>query len=807
MLNKRILVLMFVLLFLPLVGCFPPPTNQAPIITSSPITAATVGVLYTYDVNATDPDGDTLTYLLVTKPKGMAMYPKTGVINWTPTSAQLGNNQVSVKVSDGTLSVIQNFTIKVSTLPPANQAPVIYSTPVTTATVGVTYFYDVNATDPNGDTLTYSLTAYPSGMAISSASGLIMWTPTAEGAYAVIVNVSDGALSDTQGFTILVSKPTVPLKTYTITASAGPGGFISPLGDVTVSKGANIVFNITPNTNYNIADVLVDGGSVGAMVFYTFINVAKDHTIHATFSEVGPEPEPEPVVNRAPTITSTPITIAIMGVTYSYDVDATDPDGDVLTYSLTTKPAGMAINPVTGIISWIPTAEGSYGVIVEVSDGGLSDSQGFTIIVSTVEITGIEVEPDEMTLFVGGFKTIESVTATYVIKKGLEASIPLGSCTYASSAPSKATVSDAGVVTGVNPGGTTITVTYTGKTDKIVVTVLPPLAEPVHNITQDIYYATIQGAINFADPDDVIEVAAGTYNERITIEKALTIKSTDGAAQTIIDITGLSVSNPNIAMEVSSGVSDLTISGFTIKGSPTFHYADESVMRLSGDNDRITISNNVINGVYGIIWSNLGGGHTLTISDNIFIVNKNGIAINATRINVVISDNTIGPGTSMIEDPSGIYATNCDNLQITGNTITNMVGSDGKGQGIMVPRGNNVVISGNTITGNGMWGIGWWSSATSYSITNNVISNNGYGNHLPDTRNDGINIEAGTDININNNNIVGNAGDGIDSLVVVDATNNWWGSEFGPKHNGFPVNGGDSVSDNVDYAPWSITPH
>ncbi len=308
-------------------------------------------------------------------------------------------------------------------------------------------------------------------------------------------------------------------------------------------------------------------------------------------------------------------------------------------------------------------------------------------------------------------------------------------------------------------------------------------------------YTTIQAGINAAASGNTVCVKAGTYNERLSIGKSLALQGA-GAAQTTIDITGLSVQNPNIAIEISSGVSDLTIGGFTIKGSPTFHYADESVMRFNGNNNRITVSNNVINGVYGIIWSVSGGGDTLTVSNNIFVVNKNGIAINSARTNVVISDNTIGPGTSMIGDPSGIYATNCDNCQITGNIITNMVGSDGAGQCIMVPRGNNVVISGNTLTGCGMWGIGWWGSATSYTITNNVISNNGYGNHPPDTRNDGINIGAGTGININNNNIVGNAGDGIDTLVAVNAENNWWG-DFDPS---------DQVTGNVDYTPYAGGP-
>jgi len=72
--------------------------------------------------------------------------------------------------------------------------------------------------------------------------------------------------------------------TFTITASAGSGGTIDPSGAVVVNCGSNQTFTINPDTCYHIADVLVDGGSVGAVTSYTFNNVTSDHTIEASFS-------------------------------------------------------------------------------------------------------------------------------------------------------------------------------------------------------------------------------------------------------------------------------------------------------------------------------------------------------------------------------------------------------------------------------------------------------------------------------------------------------------------------------------------
>ncbi len=84
----------------------------------------------------------------------------------------------------------------------------------------------------------------------------------------------------------------------------------------------------------------------------------------------------------APTIVSAPVTDAIVGRPYSYDVEAIgNPDP---TYALTTYPSGMTIDPATGLISWMPTLaqEGSHDVEVEASNWEGTDHQDFTIVVA-----------------------------------------------------------------------------------------------------------------------------------------------------------------------------------------------------------------------------------------------------------------------------------------------------------------------------------------------------------------------------------------------------------------------------------------
>ena len=90
------------------------------------------------------------------------------------------------------------------------------------------------------------------------------------------------------------TSPELKPETYTITASAGTGGSITPTGDVTVNKGEDKTFTITPDEGYEIANVQVDGVSVTVTDnSYTFTGVQENHSISVTFRKTGGEPVPE----------------------------------------------------------------------------------------------------------------------------------------------------------------------------------------------------------------------------------------------------------------------------------------------------------------------------------------------------------------------------------------------------------------------------------------------------------------------------------------------------------------------------------
>ncbi len=136
--------------------------------------------------------------------------------------------------------------------------------------------------------------------------------------------------------------------------------------------------------------------------------------------------------NSAPVIESNAVTTAKEGALYTYEVEATDPDGDELEFTLLIHPTGMIINSSTGVINWTPTEEqiGENDVEIEVADQYRSTTQSFTITVDETILTSIVVLPTTMTIKKGESQTITSITAYY--DNDTSANIVLSSCTYES---------------------------------------------------------------------------------------------------------------------------------------------------------------------------------------------------------------------------------------------------------------------------------------------------------------------------------------------------------------------------------------
>ena len=187
-----------------------------------------------------------------------------------------------------------------------------------------------------------------------------------------------------------------------------------------------------------------------------------------------------PFGNKAPAIDSTPLASIKVEQVYTYDVNASDFESDVLTYSLLTYPEGMTIDTVTGVINWTPTKEqiGEHEVTINVEDRWRNDTQNFTIEASDILLTSIDVVPSSITLAkpYSNLLTQNFLTITANYDYGPSKSIALSECNYKSSDENIAVVGHTGVISGTSNGSAVITVSYSEngvtKSDNIDVIVI-----------------------------------------------------------------------------------------------------------------------------------------------------------------------------------------------------------------------------------------------------------------------------------------------------------------------------------------------
>jgi len=157
-------------------------------------------------------------------------------------------------------------------------APVVYKVTYSAGTGGT-----VSAKNGSTSVASDSLVASDSALSFSAvpSAGYIFGGWTVNGS-------ADPAASDS--LTLPITKATTVtakfIRIYTITASAGEGGTITPSGASTVKQGDAQSYKVSPNTGYKITDVLVDGTSVGAQNLYEFSEVKADHTITASFEKI-----------------------------------------------------------------------------------------------------------------------------------------------------------------------------------------------------------------------------------------------------------------------------------------------------------------------------------------------------------------------------------------------------------------------------------------------------------------------------------------------------------------------------------------
>jgi hypothetical protein len=263
------------------------------------------------------------------------------------------------------------FTYNLQILAKLDQPPTVTSQPNTEAIAGLPYSYQATATDPDDHTLTYSLLTAPAGMTVDPNTGLITWSPQQSdlGNQAVLLQIADGHGGVIQQpFTVstIVAPPNrPPLFTSTPIVQANVDTAYTYQATALDTDGDPLTFSVVSGP----MGLTIDGSSglvqwtptadeLGTNAVSLQVSDGRGGTATQAYSILVQQAPG----NLPPFIVSTPVTTATLGQSYQYPVKAIDADNDQLTYSLTTAPTGMAIDPASGLITWPPPREADDAV-------------------------------------------------------------------------------------------------------------------------------------------------------------------------------------------------------------------------------------------------------------------------------------------------------------------------------------------------------------------------------------------------------------------------------------------------------------
>jgi hypothetical protein len=375
----------------------PAPTNTAPTISGAAMTAVDVDAAYSFQPSASDKEGNALTFSISNRPSWTSFSTATGRLSGTPRTANIATySNIVISVSDGKVRTsLPPFAIQVKG--PSNRAPTITGAPAKTVQAAQSYSFAPAGSDPDGDTLTYSIVNKPSWASFSTSTGRLSGTPAEDkvGSYAnITIRVSDGKLSASlAAFSIAVQAgpnqaPTIS-GTSVKTGKVGTAYSFQPTA--TDPDGDDLGYSIQncPSwATFNTATGRLAGSPTSAGTFGNIIISVSDG--QATDSLAAFAITVSASDNRAPAITGTPATSVSADANYNFRPTGSDADGDALTYSIQNKPSWASFSTTTGALTGTPgTANtGSFAnIVISVSDGKASTAlAAFNIAVTQTQV-------------------------------------------------------------------------------------------------------------------------------------------------------------------------------------------------------------------------------------------------------------------------------------------------------------------------------------------------------------------------------------------------------------------------------------
>jgi VCBS repeat-containing protein len=344
-------------------------------------------------VGATDPDGDTLTYTVTGTPAhGSASVDSTGGFSYTPALNYAGPDTFIITVSDGQGGT-DTATVNVA-VAAVNDAPVAPDQTLST-TEDIPKTGSVSATDVDGDSLTYSFTQAPihGSASIDAASGAFVYTPALDyvGSDSFVAAVSDGHGGfDTATVSLSVGGANDPPVTNDQSLSTNEDTPLNGSVPATDPDGDTLSYSVTNNAGHGTVSVNPNSGAF-TYTPATDYNGPDSFTITVSDGQGGTDTA---TINMTVQPINDPPLAGGLSLSVNVDtvlvgsIDATDADGDPLTYTKTGEPAhgsvtvdasgGFTYTPDTGYI-------GTDSFTITVSDGqGGTDTATIAVLVLAI---------------------------------------------------------------------------------------------------------------------------------------------------------------------------------------------------------------------------------------------------------------------------------------------------------------------------------------------------------------------------------------------------------------------------------------
>lgn len=263
----------------------------------------------------------------------------------------------------------------------ANTPPVISGTPADHVIAGQTYSFTPDASDADGDALTFTITNQPDWATFDASTGQLSGTPTAAnaGTFANIqITVSDGQDSAAlAAFSVDVLTPLTITGSPTTQLVAGTNYSFVPSTDGSAATLTFAVQNLPPWASFDTSTGELSGTASQAGTFAGIVISVTDGAQTAALPAFTVTVTAPNQGNDPPTISGHPATGVVAGNAYVFTPAAADPNGNPLTFSIQNQPVWASFNPASGTLSGTPTSgqAGTYSnIVISVSDGKLSAS-------------------------------------------------------------------------------------------------------------------------------------------------------------------------------------------------------------------------------------------------------------------------------------------------------------------------------------------------------------------------------------------------------------------------------------------------